>query len=152
MTEIVVAKRSGVLRAPDGAMYRLKGGATLADARHPAVAGSPDSWRPVAVHLPYDGAEEPAPPGASAEGMLATLERVVELLDGAGLLPDDVDRDREGWLVEALTATLAAEAPRAGHTNDEIRKWARLQGIEVPARGRIPSAVREAYEASHGLA
>lgn len=31
----------------------------------------------------------------------------------------------------------------------EIRSWAESQGISMPARGRIPSAVVEAYNAAH---
>jgi hypothetical protein len=31
----------------------------------------------------------------------------------------------------------------------EIRSWAESQGIAMPARGRIPSAVVEAYNAAH---
>lgn len=30
-----------------------------------------------------------------------------------------------------------------------IREWARSQGIEIGVRGRIPSGVRQAYEAGH---
>ncbi|MGH9171038.1 MAG: ERCC4 domain-containing protein [Acidimicrobiales bacterium] len=33
----------------------------------------------------------------------------------------------------------------------EIRTWARNNGIEVPARGRIPAAVRQAWELSTGV-
>src|SRR5262245_41116824 len=37
----------------------------------------------------------------------------------------------------------------AGSSAKEIRAWARSNGHEVPERGRIPAAVREAYEAAH---
>lgn len=36
----------------------------------------------------------------------------------------------------------------AGASASEIREWAAAQGMEVPARGRIPAGVREAYDAS----
>ncbi len=36
-----------------------------------------------------------------------------------------------------------------GHTAKEIRDWARSNGHKVPDRGRIPSGVREAFEAAH---
>ncbi|RJK96054.1 histone-like nucleoid-structuring protein Lsr2 [Vallicoccus soli] len=39
-------------------------------------------------------------------------------------------------------------AARSGDTA-AIREWARENGHEVSERGRIPSAVREAYEAAH---
>jgi Lsr2 len=31
----------------------------------------------------------------------------------------------------------------------DVREWARANGHEVSERGRIPSAIREAYEAAH---
>jgi len=31
----------------------------------------------------------------------------------------------------------------------EIRHWAQGQGLDVPARGRIPNAVREQFDAAH---
>jgi Lsr2 len=37
----------------------------------------------------------------------------------------------------------------AGSNAREIREWARSNGHQVPDRGRIPSGVREAYEAAH---
>ena len=36
-----------------------------------------------------------------------------------------------------------------GHSAKEIRDWARSNGRKVPERGRIPSDVREAFEAAH---
>lgn len=32
-------------------------------------------------------------------------------------------------------------------TPDEIRAWARNQGYEVPSKGRIPQAIRDAHQA-----
>ena len=37
----------------------------------------------------------------------------------------------------------------AGHSAKEIRDWARSNGHAVPERGRIPSSVREAFEAAN---
>ena len=36
-----------------------------------------------------------------------------------------------------------------GSSAREIRDWARSNGHKVPERGRIPSTVREAFEAAH---
>jgi hypothetical protein len=36
-----------------------------------------------------------------------------------------------------------------GTSAREIREWARSNGHKVPDRGRIPSDVREAFEAAH---
>jgi hypothetical protein len=37
----------------------------------------------------------------------------------------------------------------SGHSAREVRDWARANGHNVPARGRIPAEVREAFEAAH---
>ncbi|WP_347956038.1 histone-like nucleoid-structuring protein Lsr2 [Gordonia aichiensis] len=36
-----------------------------------------------------------------------------------------------------------------GRAASRIRDWAAAEGIAVPARGRIPTAVREAFDAAH---
>ncbi|MEA5155458.1 Lsr2 family protein [Raineyella sp.] len=36
-----------------------------------------------------------------------------------------------------------------GPSATDIREWAREQGMEVSARGRVPANVRAAYEAAH---
>lgn len=36
-----------------------------------------------------------------------------------------------------------------GESATEIREWARSQGMEVSARGRVPAEIRQAYEAAH---
>src|SRR3954447_25687577 len=41
-----------------------------------------------------------------------------------------------------------AGSSAVGSSAKEIRAWARSNGHEVPDRGRIPAAVREAFEAS----
>jgi hypothetical protein len=40
-------------------------------------------------------------------------------------------------------------AATSGHSAKEIRDWARSNGHKVPERGRIPAAVREAFEAAN---
>ncbi|TWG90619.1 Lsr2 protein [Nocardioides sp. J9] len=42
-----------------------------------------------------------------------------------------------------------ASASSSGASAAEIREWARENGYDVPARGRIPAEVRQAYEASN---
>ncbi len=48
----------------------------------------------------------------------------------------------------------AAPKQRSGESRDydpkAVREWAQSQGLEVPARGRIPSKVLEQYRASRG--
>lgn len=36
-----------------------------------------------------------------------------------------------------------------GPTSSEVREWARAQGLEVSARGRVPAELHAAYEAAH---
>lgn len=40
-------------------------------------------------------------------------------------------------------------APVAGASAEDVRAWARGQGLEVNSRGRVPANVREAYQAAH---
>lgn len=50
--------------------------------------------------------------------------------------PDDVER-----------ANRASSAPSTRPVpSDDIRQWARRSGHEVPHRGRIPAAIRQAYD------
>ena len=47
-------------------------------------------------------------------------------------------------------ASTAASASAAGGASaKDVREWARANGHDVPARGRIPADVREAYDAAH---
>jgi hypothetical protein len=43
----------------------------------------------------------------------------------------------------------AKRRTQVGTSAREIRDWARSTGRKVPDRGRIPSEVREAFEAAH---
>ncbi|HEX3929493.1 MAG TPA: Lsr2 family protein [Nocardioides sp.] len=43
----------------------------------------------------------------------------------------------------------AKRRAQVGTSAREIRDWARSNGHKVPDRGRIPSDVREAFEAAH---
>lgn len=37
----------------------------------------------------------------------------------------------------------------SAHSPAEVREWARSNGYDVPARGRIPADVRQAFDAAH---
>jgi hypothetical protein len=43
----------------------------------------------------------------------------------------------------------SSSSSTGGHSAKEIRDWARSNGRKVPDRGRIPSEVREAFDAAH---
>jgi hypothetical protein len=45
--------------------------------------------------------------------------------------------------------TTAKKRTQAGTSAREIRDWARSNGHKVPDRGRIPSDIRDAFEAAH---
>lgn len=54
----------------------------------------------------------------------------------------------------ALRSTTSATSPIGGGTSPvgeaaTIRTWAMKQGIDVPARGRIPAEIRDQYTATH---
>lgn len=179
MTEIMVARTSGILRAPDGTQYRITRGQTLADGRHPAVTGSPASWQPMRVELAVDDTAN-CPPGATggdaerefdelrselaeleetADSYRRQLESVAKLLGDRGLLAG-VDAEREGWLVSRL-GELLAEAepdPTLGPLADPetpegratIREWAWRNGHSVAESGKVPKAVIDAYRVAHG--
>lgn len=116
MTMIFVAKNSGVLRAPSGEQHRLVAGKTLADGRHEAVTGSPESWLPMVVDLAVDApGEVPAEADglheqieeleAERDRLVQTLSTIADGLDVRGLA-SDVNRDEQGWLVTAVFAAL----------------------------------------------
>lgn len=58
----------------------------------------------------------------------------------------------QGWISNARRVagrrTTTRGAGKASSTSDaaKIREWARAQGIETSARGRIPAELRERYE------
>ncbi len=49
-----------------------------------------------------------------------------------------------GTRVKETSGASSAAAPP-----EDVRGWARAQGFEVSGRGRISSAIREAYDAAH---
>jgi hypothetical protein len=131
MTQIVVSRRDGILRAPDGTRHRVARGKTLAEADHPAVLANPGDWSPMVVTLTHD--ERPAPVatvggivaggGSHAEECQhendvaeleetlaqrdAELTRLAEGLHTLGVrLPAEDDR-RPGWLVDLALDALA---------------------------------------------
>ncbi|MDI3424065.1 MULTISPECIES: histone-like nucleoid-structuring protein Lsr2 [Streptomyces] len=86
------------------------------------------------------------------------------LVDGAGVEIDLTDENYEK-LLELLNPYLHADGarrirggskpkgkrkPATGKSDDSsaIRAWARENGYEVSERGRVPAAVREAYESA----
>jgi len=131
MTSIVVSKRDGIAKAPDGTKYRVARGKTLADARHPVVEAYPHDWVPMVVELSVDD-DAPASAAANsgdlhdrlgqAENDLAEVEelaehrgaellRLAQGVEGLGyVLPDEADR-YPGWLTDLVLGALPVRAP-----------------------------------------
>lgn len=119
MTNIVVATRSGLVQGPDGSKYRLARGRTHADARHPLVQACPDLFAPYEIELSVADGEPAAERGdvatwadkvreveATAEGYREQLAAIAEGLYSRGLVPAELDTEREGWLAELLFAVI----------------------------------------------
>jgi Lsr2 len=82
-------------------------------------------------------------------------------LDGASYEIDLNDKNAAAlrdalatYIGHGRKVTAAARRGRRGgateaHSAKEIRDWARTNGHDVPDRGRIPSQVREAFDAAH---
>ena len=88
-------------------------------------------------------------------------ETVAFALDGRSYEIDLNDKNAKA-LRDALAKYVAASRRAGGRSAGggkrrtqvgtsarEIRDWARSNGHQVPDRGRIPSDVREAFEAAH---
>lgn len=164
--EIVIARRSGALRGPDGERIVIRQGRTIADSDHPAVLAHPRAWAPVMVTLRTDGsgdtpdADNWDPAGAVGPDpdMVEQAEQFARLAQAArafDVLPDQPLTASE--VVDHLAAILDEWSRRPGEaaadapTSDrEVRReWARANGFEVADKGRLPQAVEDAYAAAH---
>jgi hypothetical protein len=138
MTEIVVARRNGVIREPDGTAHRIHRGKTLAHADHPIVTNVPDAWMPMTVELTTPGPQDTEQ--SQADHYREQLSEIADVLDEYGFAP--VDQDSDGWLVKAVRETLeelAGPEPVApAPTLDE--PGAQVQPPKAPARKRTPPA------------
>jgi hypothetical protein len=120
VTEIMVSRRDGIVRAPDGTQHRVHRGKTLADAAHPVVQAYPDDWQPMHVELAVEGSRI----GMDAEEREALIDELRDDLGhleaeavrlAAGLAergypsPAEADR-RPGWLVDLALAALDERA------------------------------------------
>jgi len=56
---------------------------------------------------------------------------------------------RTGGRRRTAAKAAASAAGKGGPSAAEIRDWARENGWDVPARGRVSAEVREAYAAAH---
>lgn len=137
MTEIVVATRDGILRAPDGTQTRMVRGRTLADARHPAVRANPNDFGPVHIELNHEEAdpghleddcaaelaeakEDARRAAEAAEGYRHQLTTIADTITAAGLVAPGVDTDQPGWVAESVrhVVELLSGAPEVAAPDD----------------------------------
>jgi hypothetical protein len=178
-SKVVVARKNGLLAGPDGSRIRITRGKTYADAGHPAVTEFPEAWADLPVTLAADGPAPQGEQDSGAPGLVADLQarieeleetaggyreqlqRMAQLMIERGYVTDETNTQSDGWLVRLVTAVLDRlggtpdaspdSAPAARHvTYDEIRTWARKNGISVKDSGRLPAAVIAQYQAAHG--
>lgn len=153
MTKIVVSKRDGIVRAPDGTKHRVARGKTLADARHPVVEAYPNDWSPMVVTLAVDDPDGDTTHTAVDEAALEELRndlaeaeelaehrgrellRLAEALEAGGLVPDPRPT-HNGWLVDLVLELLPLSAAAPSSTADTP--------VVAPARAarkpRVPRA------------
>lgn len=131
--EIVVSRRDGILRAPDGTKHRVARGRTLAHADHPAVLANPGDWVPMIITLTVgdrpDGVPQDSPAAAEIDQLNAQVTELEETLAGRDAeltrlaegvaelgvaLPAEDDRE-PGWLVDlVLDEIVSAHATNFG--------------------------------------
>lgn len=98
--------------------------------------------------------------GAKIRGLLDQLattladERRADEATAAKAREDAEKKTRIAQLEAELAALKGKPATKSTPTGDgpsasEIRSWARTAGVECNAAGRVPSAVRQAYDAAH---
>lgn len=156
---IVVATRSGLASSADGSKYRLARGRTLADSRHALVQEHPELWAPYHIELSVDEPDGGTPTEGSAAAQYeaaeaeATAERyreqlaaIAEGLHARGLVPADVDTDREGWLADLVFAVIDEPSRAAaddGNAAPEVAKAAEPEKLPAPRKRARPRAVAE---------
>jgi hypothetical protein len=97
--------------------------------------------------------------GLKITNLLAQLERAIadetrERKAAAAKAREDAEKKARIATLEAELAALKGKTTtKSTPTGDgppasEIRSWARTAGVECPAKGRVPAAVREAYDAA----
>lgn len=98
----------------------------------------------------------------SGDEIDSTSPTVSFVFDGVGYEVDLTVAERE--MFEKAVAPYIAVGRRAGRSGrkalsgasgssgpdaKQVRAWAQEQGLDVPARGRVPGSIIEAYEAAH---
>jgi hypothetical protein len=167
MIGIVISRRDGVVKAPDGTQFRVHRGKTLAHAAHPVVMAYPNDWMPVTIDLAVNGPgdedvrqdykedvtvlmakldelrNELAEVEDLAESRGAELARLADTLAARGVdLPDEDDRE-PGWLVDLVFAWMDRPLPGDAAAGADAEPDVTPHGPDEPAprppRKRVPS-------------
>lgn len=182
--EVVVARRNGVVRGPDGERIAIRAGRTIADADHPVVAMYPKAFVPVNVTLrtkpadrdeltqlpPAEGVE---PTGADPETieLAEQFRRLAAALRGLDVLPDqpltaaevvehtvaivdDWKRPENSRVLNDTPMTHDVDdegdaEPALRPPREQVREWAKSQGLQVGEKGRLSDSVYAAYDEAH---
>ncbi|MGW7450064.1 Lsr2 family DNA-binding protein [Streptomyces sp. NPDC054787] len=105
---------------------------------------APDSWR-VAINE-AKGSRWFTYGGSLTHFLVALLSGAIDIPSFPNLLGLPAD------FTPAVHSFEVADPPmRPPVDTEDIRNWARANGLQVPARGRIPREVREAWEQAHSF-
>lgn len=136
IADYVVAKRDGVLKAPDGTRYRMVAGGTLAHRQHPAVIANPQAFVPASIDLDVtEGSAEADESAALIDEAYGYLNDIANAMHERGLI-DETDTE-PGWLVRAVRRAIGAETAVEPEPATED---------EVPAGTGEPEPVAEVAE------
>lgn len=147
-SELVVARKDGVLRDPDGIGYRVHKGKTLADADHPAVIANPQVFMPMEIALKVDREEAADVDARVLDDVRADLERaqgdaeryreqlaaIADGLAARGLVDERTDTSYEGWLSAVIFGAIDGSAAAL----PTVREEPEPAEAEAPAPKRAP--------------
>jgi hypothetical protein len=156
---LMVAKTDGIIQLADRSQWRTYRGRSLADSAHPIVTEHPNSWMPMHVEFEVESSDEwdPARAGNGTPEIAPDEAEYAEQFRRLAAAARDLDVLTDGPLtaaevVEQVVAILdewkrqPIEVPAA---REDIRQWAKDQGMEVADKGRLPQAVVDAHAAAH---
>lgn len=137
MTEILIARTSRRVNVA-GVVHTVRRRITTAHPSSAVVQDYPELWEPISVDFP-------APLSAEGTGSVLTIN-LLEVVDEAALL----EHVRAAW--SEIQGEGPASTPAAGATKEpspkDVRAWAKDQGLDAPARGKLPDELVARYKAA----
>ncbi|MFJ1653513.1 histone-like nucleoid-structuring protein Lsr2 [Streptomyces sp. NPDC088337] len=139
--EILVAKVSASV-IHGGRTIILTAGKTTVRAGHALLTGREHMFMPLHVDYDVEDSGEPGDDsGGEPEGAMAQTMR-------ASVAPDDTEAAPEDAESEPEQAPEPEPEPAPRPDAKTVRAWAAENGVDVPARGKIPDSVYEQYQAA----